>query len=275
MSATLRAQEGGRIDWRSDWRRVGVPEYVIIPTFFASAAVINFWIPPVKEALWTKPLWLDVDSRNALRIEKRSRRDFAGGISNAFAFVSIAHPALFDTIVIAKLSRDSGDVAWQMGVIDTEAYSLTVLLNTAAKRIFARQRPYALACAKDPNYTETCTDPDQFRSFYSGHSAITATSAGLLCAHHTQLPLYGGDWRDTGACLGGVAGTMATGVLRVASDRHWMSDVFVGHMVGFMAGYLLPTLIYYHQFRGLPLTARQTMQSGTQTQPIFEYSGEF
>jgi hypothetical protein len=59
------------------------------------------------------------------------------------------------------------------------------------KRLVARERPFGAACAGS-EYTEGCEDLDRFRSYYSGHAAITATGAGLVCAHHTRVPLYGG-----------------------------------------------------------------------------------
>jgi hypothetical protein len=37
----------------------------------------------------------------------------------------------------------------------------------------------------------------------------------------------------------------ATGVLRIAADDHYASDVIVGALVGIAAGYLFPKLAYY------------------------------
>jgi hypothetical protein len=32
----------------------------------------------------------------------------------------------------------------------------------------------------------------KFQSFISGHTLMAFTGAGLICAHHSHLPLYGG-----------------------------------------------------------------------------------
>jgi membrane-associated phospholipid phosphatase len=40
--------------------------------------------------------------------------------------------------------------------------------------------------------------------------------------------------------------------LRIASDSHWASDVLIGHLLGYTSGYLLPTLLYYKEFRTAP-----------------------
>jgi hypothetical protein len=46
---------------------------------------------------------------------------------------------------------------------------------------------------------------------------------------------------------------IATGALRIASDNHWATDVLVGHVSGYLAGYLLPTLLYYRKPRAAPI----------------------
>ena len=37
-----------------------------------------------------------------------------------------------------------------MEVISIQSYALTTFVNSVSKRLFARQRPYAVACADDP-----------------------------------------------------------------------------------------------------------------------------
>ena len=40
--------------------------------------------------------------------------------------------------------------------------------------------------------------------------------------------------------------------MRIASDNHWASDVIIGHLMGYTSGYLLPTVLYYKEFRVEP-----------------------
>lgn len=247
----VEAQEDHRLTWSSRWRRVGVPEYVAIGGFVSGYLVAQQLISPAEAALWTLPLPMDEDLREALVAESRSGRRLTGVLSDSLALLSLAQPLLIDSLIVTAAFDNNPDVAWQMQVISVEAYAFSLFLNGTAKRLFARERPYGVMCAVDPNYTD-CADRDRFRSFYSGHSAMTATSAGLVCAHHTHLPLYGGGIADTAACGAAVAGTLATGILRIASDKHWASDVFVGHALGFLSGYLLPSLLYYRSFRATP-----------------------
>jgi membrane-associated phospholipid phosphatase len=168
------------------------------------------------------------------------------------AALSYLPPLLIDPMIVAGIDDNNPDVAWQMYVISAQSYAITLTGNAIAKRFFARERPYARSCARNPYYSSSCENADRFRSFYSGHSAVTATSAGLICAHHTHLPLYGGGIYDSATCVAAVTGMLATGALRIVADKHWQSDVFVGHVLGFGVGYLLPTLLYYRGFRAQP-----------------------
>jgi membrane-associated phospholipid phosphatase len=140
-----------------------------------------------------------------------------------------------------------------MVVIDAQAYALTMLITDATKRLTARSRPWVGTgdCERDPTGRE-CGGGGRYQSFSSGHAAITATGAGLICAHHTQLSLYQNDVLDVGTCALAVAGTAVTGAMRIASDNHWASDVIVGHLIGYVSGYVLPTALFYRQFRTQP-----------------------
>src|SRR5690606_36434786 len=126
-------------------------------------------------------------ARESLRPRSRSGRGLAGDISDWVAIASLSQPILIDSVLVAGFGDDNADVAWQLGVISVQSYALTTFLNSVSKRAFARQRPYGAACLEDATYSGDCQSGDRFRSFYSGHAAITATSAGLVCAHHTHL----------------------------------------------------------------------------------------
>lgn len=85
------------------------------------------------------------------------------------------------------------------------------------------------------------------QAFWSGHTTIVAASAGLVCANHQYIPLWGSSAADAGAC--GLASTAAlvTAVSRLAADRHYASDVIVGLGIGFGFGYGVPTLLHYRR----------------------------
>lgn len=268
------AMAQSRLEWDPEWRRVGTPEYVATGAFFGGFAAIRFGVSPADVALWTSPLPLDREIRSGLVATTRSGRRTTGLISDSIAIASVAQPMLIDGLLVAAVVRRSSNVAWQMEVINTEAYAFSLFLNMAAKRFFARQRPYGIMCKADPEYTD-CEDLDRYRSFYSGHASLTATSAGLTCAHHTHLPLYGGGVADPLACGVAVVGTLATGALRITSDKHWASDVLVGHVMGFVAGYVLPSLIYYGGFRARPSDQTGSPDGEPMMPTQLRFGGEF
>jgi membrane-associated phospholipid phosphatase len=268
------AQEEQRMTWRSDWRRVGPLEYSTTAGFTLGYFGVRYVIPPADTALWTRPIWFDAATRDAIVIRSRRGRHTAGRISDAVLYLSILQPLFIDSFLIAAIQDQNTDVAIQMGVISTQSLSMTLFLNGVTKRLVARERPFGSACARDPEYTEGCEELERFRSYYSGHAAITATGAGLVCAHHTHLPLYGGGIADAGACLGALTGTLATGVLRIASDRHWATDVISGYLLGFSVGYLLPTLLYYRSFQSHPESTNGSSSSALMA-PQLGYSGTF
>lgn len=76
-------------------------------------------------------------------------------------------------------------------------------------------------------------------SFPSGHTATAFLTATML---HKE---YG--WRSPWFSIGGYAAATVTGVSRILNDRHWMSDVAAGAVIGVSAvhlGYFLSDLIF-------------------------------
>ena len=241
------------LHWHGHWQPVGVRELVTIGVLGGTTLGMQLFWKPQTEAHWNKPILFDDPVRDALRIDSPSGRDTASTVSDVLFVWELVHTSVIDPLVVAWWQRESPFVAWQMVVIDAQAYTMTLALNQLIKRLTSRSRPWVSVddCATNPN-GEQCGHGGANVSFYSGHAAMTATSAGLMCAHHTQLSLYQSDLLDTGVCAAAVTGTLLTGALRIASDNHWASDVIVGHLLGYASGYLLPTLLYYKEFRSAP-----------------------
>ena len=241
------------LHWHSHWQKVGLREYISVGALTAGALAVKLFVPPPDHPRWNTPILFDTAVRNALRIDERDKRKTAEKISDALFVWEVVHPTLIDPLLVAWWAREAPTVAWQMMVIDAQAYSLTILVNDLIKRAAGRARPWVgnADCAENEDGPE-CGSGGRYASFYSGHAAVTATGAGLICAHHTQLSLYRNDVLDTGMCGLAVLGTALTGAMRIASDNHWATDVLVGHLLGYTSGYLLPTLLYYKEFRATP-----------------------
>lgn len=266
-----------RLTWSGDWRRVGATEYAIIGSLGVGIATVMLWIPPAQEPAWKSPRLMDWSVREWLRLDDRSNRHVAGAVSDVLVAASLLQPLVVDSLLVAGLADGSTDVMQQTEVINLQAFAMTQFVNVTAKRVFARERPYVSECASDPTSSDGCDDLDRYRSYYSGHSAVSATGAGLVCAHHTHLDLYGGSPQDGIACGVAIGVTLATGALRIAADRHWATDVITGHILGFVSGYLVPSLVYYKSFRREPETATATTQAmlGRSDPPTLAFSGSF
>ncbi|WP_437284097.1 phosphatase PAP2 family protein [Sorangium sp. So ce406] len=144
--------------------------------------------------------------------------------------------------------------AWQDGrteniaadlVIVTEATVLAMNLNQLTKYIVGRQRPYARFENADVLYCEGagCSRPlehDDDLSFFSGHS----TAAFSLAAASGTVASMRGYRAAPWVWAQGMAIAALSGYLRIASDRHYFSDVLTGAAIGSAAGVLIPYLFH-------------------------------
>lgn len=231
------------VEWNPTWRKAGALDYALSLGLFAGYGAALLLPEPEDEADWRGPILLDGQARSLIGAEGLPARNLASLTSDVAFWLSIGH-VLADATLFAMVRHGAPDVGWEMLVMDAEAYSATLVLNAVFKRITSRARPYVDRCENDPSYDSKCGDRERFSSFYSGHAAVTATSAGLLCSQHKHLPLYGDGW-DTAACVNGIMMTSLTGALRIVSDRHWASDVVTGHVLGFASGFFLPELLHF------------------------------
>jgi len=97
-------------------------------------------------------------------------------------------------------------------------------ITQTVKMLALRNRPYTQV----PGFVSSKTD-DHF-SFFSGHSAITATAATtaiLMALNQPNIPTWG---KAAAYTAGGLA--LATAGLRIAAGKHYPSDVVTGILVG-------------------------------------------
>jgi membrane-associated phospholipid phosphatase len=135
-------------------------------------------------------------------------------------------------------ARGAGDT--REGLVDllvvVQAAALAADLNQLVKFSVARQRPFV----RYGDAETLVVDSDDNVSFYSGHTTLTfalATAAGTVSSlrGYRTAPWV---WA-TGLTL-----AATTGYLRIAGDKHYLSDVLVGAAVGAAAGVALPRLLH-------------------------------
>jgi len=230
------------IVWDPAWSRASVADYVIIGgsgTIALAAAIVSPLPPHARGGVL-----FDESVRDALRLSTPEARYAARDTSDVLLSLSATWPFFVDAMITAWWYRQSPDVAYEMAVIDAEALGITAALQGVTNTLASRERPYGRDCGSSlsENLVD-CANPVRYRSFFSGHSSLTFTSAGLLCWHHLQLDLIGGP-ADAATCVTGYLVAATTASLRVLSDVHYATDVLTGAIVGTTVGLVVPAIHY-------------------------------
>lgn len=235
---------GDSLVWRNEWKRYTVGNGVltgIAMMTFATAYAIG----PNEDEPWTSHFGVDESARDVLRAPGAHWRQRAEDYSDIGITLAVSYPLLVDSLIVSSWYRDSPDVGVQTALIDLEAISFTLAIQSLANLATGRERPYGRTCGTDldPN-TSDCVNDNRYRSFFSGHTSASFSTAAVNCVHHTQLPIYGqgNAWLP---CAGGFAVAGAVGALRIVSDFHYLSDVLVGAAVGTGVGIAVPLVLHY------------------------------
>jgi membrane-associated phospholipid phosphatase len=128
------------------------------------------------------------------------------------------------------------------GLVDVlvvvQAAAIAADLNQLVKFTVGRQRPFV----RYGNWAEADreADPDDNVSFYSGHSSLVFSLAAAAGTVSSLRGYRSAPW----VWAGGM--TLAAGVayLRVAGDKHYLTDVLTGAAIGTVAGIALPRLLH-------------------------------
>lgn len=152
-------------------------------------------------------------------------------ISDATLILSgLSTPALF---IDKKIKKEWFTISFMY----LEATILTYGLTQTVKGLTNRLRPYVY----NSNVPiEIKLDPDAKNSFFSGHTALTATYSFL------SYKIYSDFYPKSDLkpwLIGGAIGLpFITATSRVLAGKHYLSDVLTGYIVGTIIGYGLPFL---------------------------------
>jgi membrane-associated phospholipid phosphatase len=233
---------GKRLYWDSSFDRMDTPEMILTGVAAAIAVATNV-VRPLNTG-WKGGILFD-DQLRSLRLPTLDARLEVRSGTDVGLAVMTTYPILVDSIIVAYWYRGSDDVALQMALIDAEAFAITGAIEGASNFLSGRARPYSADCgAGVPNNTTDCESDTRYRSFFSGHTAVSFTAAGLICAHHEALALFDGP-ADHVMCATGFVAAATIGTLRILGDAHYFSDVFVGALVGTAVGLGIPLLHHY------------------------------
>jgi membrane-associated phospholipid phosphatase len=225
--------------WRREWPTFSPLEGAA--TIAAGAGtVVLFMLKPPAEPRWEGGVLFDDAVRRGLRLDSESARKKARSWGDMPYYAAPVIPLIIDPLIAAWLVRGDTKAAFNLGAIGLEAFSYAGLASFVSTRLSVRERPDSSECRRQLDSCEPDTE-----SFYSGHTTIAAASAGIVCANHRVMPLWGSRAADVGACALATTGAVASGVSRLLSDRHYATDVIVGFGFGFGLGYAVPTLLHY------------------------------
>ncbi len=238
------AETEHRLVWQPEWRRFDLVEYVATAAVVGAYYAVELEAPKPTEANWSSGFLIDDGVRSPLVGSTRTARNRAADFGDYLFLVPPAWAILDGIITPLATDRGNLDIAWHMTAMNIQAVGLVGLLTRAGHRYIARARPDVTDCEKDKSYDQVCLR-GSYASFPSGHTSAAGVGAGLICAHHLNLPLYGGGAPDILACGVNVGMTALIGYSRLIADRHYVSDVVVGAGLGFGVGFGLPVLLHY------------------------------
>lgn len=165
----------------------------------------------------------------------------AGGISSVIAYMAMPLASIGLPAAAAGYDRHLQDAPVDTLLI-AEATILAADLNQLVKYIFVRERPYAHYLPHLPEGIQGLGDSpsDANLSFYSGHTNL---AFAMAASSGTVAFLRG--YRLAPMVLGTqLAAAFSVGYLRIAADRHYLSDVMVGAVLGSLIGAMVPLLFH-------------------------------
>ena len=253
-------QAGNDLTWNPAWPKFRPLEYVLTGAAGVASIGVYFYLKPPSEPKWTGGILFDDSARDALRLRSPQGLARIRSMSDITALSAAVLVIGVDSILV-PLARRKSDIAAQLVLMDAEAFAFSTLITSTTFNTVGRARPSYTDCQRDPSFDRLCNS-GPVSSFPSGHANASATAAGLSCAHHTHLALYGNKTADAIACGTTVALALSTGTFRVMGDRHYVTDVLVGEAIGFSIGYFAPTVLHYASSGSQPSTLTLTPMGG-------------
>lgn len=225
---------------------VGAIDFAALGLYTAGALAVYYGTTPPSTARWTGGFLIDDPIQDALYLTDETGRSTARLSSDILQSTMIFIPVFVDALLVKGAIDGEFGNALRLVLIDAESFALTAFVVTALKNASGRRR----------------SDDRGNHAFPSGHTATAFTGAGLMCAQHGALRLYGNDTVDDAMCAVGLAAATATAVLRISSGRHWASDTIASAIIGLLSGYLMPALMHDALDPALPRIAIAPDQNG-------------
>src|SRR2546423_3658263 len=202
---------------------------------------------------WCEPPASDEAARGALRWRSSAAPAIA---SDVLAYGAVPIAGLGAGFFVSGRDAKAAGVD---ALIAAETVALAGLAGEAVKLAVARRRPaaHASGAARASAHDDA--------SFYSGH----ASAAFAVATSFATCASLRGDRDAWVAWAAGLPLAALTGYLRIAADRHYLSDVLVGAGAGTLFGTLVPRLLHSPGAAGTP------QQRGPARLPALTFGGRF
>ncbi len=236
--------EGPSLEWDPAWGTFSTADWVVTGTAMVTTltATIAGPLPSHRRG----GILFDEAARDSLRLGTEVARRNVRDVSDVLLTLLASYPFAIDALVVAGWHHNSPEVAREMALLNLETLAVMTAIQSLTKVLVSRERPYGRECGGELNPQDrACTRGDRYASFFSGHSAVTFTAAGLICSHHMNLDLYGDSTASAAVCATGLVLAGTTAVLRVVGDQHYASDIIIGSAVGALVGFGVPWLLRY------------------------------
>lgn len=162
----------------------------------------------------------------------------ADTISNLAGFALMPLVSVgFDSLAAAH-QRALGNVP-EDALIIAEAGVVAANVTQLTKWLVGRERPFVHALRPEDK-PRTAQPSDNDLSFISGH---TTEAFALAAASGTIGTMRGYRWAPLAWSVGGAVAA-ATGYLRIAADKHWLTDVLTAMVVGIGIGVAVPYVFH-------------------------------
>lgn len=201
---------------------------------------------------WCEPPPFDVSARSGLRW---GNPDLAATASDGLAYVAVPVVGLGVSFFVSGRDAKAAGVD---ALIAAESLALAGAAGQAVKLVVARRRPASFASGGAREKV------DDDASFYSGH----ASAAFALATSFATCASLRGDRHAWVAWATGLPLAAVTGYLRIAADRHYLSDTLAGAGAGALVGTLVPLLLHSPD-RATP------QQGGVARAPAVTFAGRF
>ncbi len=231
-----------------DWTRDGLIAGVSGALWIGSEAFLKKQLAP-KTCRWCDRAADGTDTLNPVdrwgrgvggrTEEEREHWALASDITD-FAVLPVA--VFGGQFLLASGSGASPSLYAQDATIILEAATLAALLNQVVKFSVGRERPFVHVLPEEQKgLTEKPTDNNL--SFYSGHTSLAfslVTAAGTV----SELRGYRHSWLIWAV---GLPAAASVGFMRMGADKHYLTDVLVGAVVGSAFGVGVPLLMHGRQ----------------------------